>query len=782
MLSCLVIIVIISSTEGWSSAETVKKNSNCTTPTKNQQRENKNDEMGNNPSSHTQQQQQQHQQQQQQHSRASAPATPTGNHHHQQQQHQPTIIDSNLPPPTTTFIDGGYLFPLSNIYPSSPQDWLHPIVQQLILDRRLAPFYRGLEDWEPDWDRQTLAHTLQSITFSRVNSIKQIQKVERQESLEQPSTSTSVSKSASISKRFTKNLLLDHPSTQLSINQNHQNIDPQSAINLSHNVRQQIFEAVLNAQIRPNEIDQYIPQTVECPICFLYYPPNINLSRCCQQPICTECFTQIKRTDPTPQEIKSEPACCPYCVESNFGVTYEPPPLHKRTDWNSPASVSNSSTTTTDTLAVPVPTSLASSPPTNQDNISSQSAPNPSGMMNLEVGRTMMSDETESPKMKRRQTTSHTSKEVVTTDSIQVDWQSKLDAIKAVVQRRANRRIIFRQEGDRLIPVGITSSRDPNGSAFLAAFEQHSQHESASNPSTISRRGLSSLISGNHHSPTPSSHPTTTSTSTGSGSGGTVRRQRTTGGENSNNNYGVDLEELMIMEAMRLSLVEEEDRKKKAVEEEEKFKKISEAINDACFLLKGTEQSASTSIQHSNTPATPTTPTPTRRLNAILSNPNTLSPVLITHQLSPSHHDHHDGGETHSPLTMNPNPLDDLRHQHQTIIDNHPLSDTDSSPVALVPSSAIPIHDSSDHHPLHSLIFSPINTTLAGSPTTTTPIDNPLLFTSDNHPPSSSNNPFIRNPSPPPPSDAHSTLSLSSALPSLSHPHHVSFFFPRLDS
>ncbi|KAH9454411.1 hypothetical protein MJO29_007339 [Puccinia striiformis f. sp. tritici] len=764
--------------------------------------------MGNNPSSHTQQQQQQHQQQQQQHSRASAPATPTGNHHHQQQQHQPTIIDSNLPPPTTTFIDGGYLFPLSNIYPSSPQDWLHPIVQQLILDRRLAPFYRGLEDWEPDWDRQTLAHTLQSITFSRVNSIKQIQKVERQESLEQPLTSTSVSKSASISKRFTKNLLLDHPSTQLSINQNHQNIDPQSAINLSHNVRQQIFEAVLNAQIRPNEIDQYIPQTVECPICFLYYPPNINLSRCCQQPICTECFTQIKRTDPTPQEIKSEPACCPYCVESNFGVTYEPPPLHKRTDWNSPASVSNSSTTTTDTLAVPVPTSLASSPPTNQDNISSQSAPNPSGMMNLEVGRTMMSDETESPKMKRRQTTSHTSKEVVTTDSIQVDWQSKLDAIKAVVQRRANRRIIFRQEGDRLIPVGITSSRDPNGSAFLAAFEQHSQHESASNPSTISRRGLSSLISGNHHSPTPSSHPTTTSTSTGSGSGGTVRRQRTTGGENSNNNYGVDLEELMIMEAMRLSLVEEEDRKKKAVEEEEKFKKISEAINDACCQPStstspnnprslgdvldspsqgGTEQSASTSIQHSNTPATPTTPTPTRRLNAILSNPNTLSPVLITHQLSPSHHDHHDGGETHSPLTMNPNPLDDLRHQHQTIIDNHPLSDTDSSPVALVPSSAIPIHDSSDHHPLHvdnqvssnispssspdpitdSLSTthqpsnpshsssSPINTTLAGSPTTTTPIDNPLLFTSDNHPPSSSNNPFIRNPSPPPPSDAH---------------------------
>ncbi|ORY01785.1 hypothetical protein K493DRAFT_298229 [Basidiobolus meristosporus CBS 931.73] len=58
---------------------------------------------------------------------------------------------------------------------------------------------------------------------------------------------------------------------------------------------------------------------IECPICFLYYPKNINYTRCCYQPICTECFVQMKRANAT------TPATCPYCVESNFGVVYEAP-------------------------------------------------------------------------------------------------------------------------------------------------------------------------------------------------------------------------------------------------------------------------------------------------------------------------------------------------------------------------------------------------------------------------------------------------------------------------
>lgn len=44
-------------------------------------------------------------------------------------------------------------------------------------------------------------------------------------------------------------------------------------------------------------------------------------------------------------------------------------------------------------------------------------------------------------------------------DQIRPDWEAKLTAVRAQAQRRANRRIIMRQVGDRLIPVGVTSGR-----------------------------------------------------------------------------------------------------------------------------------------------------------------------------------------------------------------------------------------------------------------------------------------------------------------------------------
>lgn len=57
--------------------------------------------------------------------------------------------------------------------------------------------------------------------------------------------------------------------------------------------------------------------------CFRYYPSNMVHTRCCDQPICTECFIQIKRAEPTPTHLESEPAACPFCMEPNFGCVYE---------------------------------------------------------------------------------------------------------------------------------------------------------------------------------------------------------------------------------------------------------------------------------------------------------------------------------------------------------------------------------------------------------------------------------------------------------------------------
>ena len=47
-------------------------------------------------------------------------------------------------------VDFGHLAP-QGIY-TGPRDWNQQIVTQLIIDRKLAPFYRPLEDYEDGWD------------------------------------------------------------------------------------------------------------------------------------------------------------------------------------------------------------------------------------------------------------------------------------------------------------------------------------------------------------------------------------------------------------------------------------------------------------------------------------------------------------------------------------------------------------------------------------------------------------------------------------------------------
>jgi hypothetical protein len=55
-------------------------------------------------------------------------------------------------------VDFGYLAPQGGIYPSAARDWNQAIVAQLIVHRKLSPFYRPLEDYGEDWgDEQILA-------------------------------------------------------------------------------------------------------------------------------------------------------------------------------------------------------------------------------------------------------------------------------------------------------------------------------------------------------------------------------------------------------------------------------------------------------------------------------------------------------------------------------------------------------------------------------------------------------------------------------------------------
>ncbi|KAI1787908.1 hypothetical protein LXA43DRAFT_975080 [Ganoderma leucocontextum] len=293
-------------------------------------------------------------------------------------------------------VDFGYLTP-QGIY-TGPRDWNQAIVTQLIVERKLAPFYRPLEEYEDP----------ASSSFAKGHA-------KRPSAVKEPAR------------------------------------NPEAAIYRG---------------------------AMECPICFLYYPPNINHSRCCDQAICTECFVQIKRVDPTATHLVSEPAACPYCVQENFGIVYTPPPW--RTGMGSEGAVS-------------------------------------------------------SPR--RRKSFGHNDPEVVTVDHIHPDWEAKLAAVRAAVQRRANRRIIMRQVGDQLIPIGVTSGRV---------------------------HALPTTEEGGSETPE------------GNGDRGSRRARRRQQNQEINQLLGTmgiggqDLEELMVMEAMRLSLLEHEAQQRRQQEEEAK--------------------------------------------------------------------------------------------------------------------------------------------------------------------------------------------------------------------
>ena len=47
-------------------------------------------------------------------------------------------------------VDFGYLTP-QGVY-SGSRDWKEDVVTQLIIDRKIAPFYRPLEDYDSSWD------------------------------------------------------------------------------------------------------------------------------------------------------------------------------------------------------------------------------------------------------------------------------------------------------------------------------------------------------------------------------------------------------------------------------------------------------------------------------------------------------------------------------------------------------------------------------------------------------------------------------------------------------
>lgn len=263
----------------------------------------------------------------------------------------------------------------------------------------------------------------------------------------------------------------------------------------------------------------------DCPICFLSYPPYLNRTRCCDQPICSECFVQIKRADPhlpehhpdgqardpnqgltaadSPEMLISEPSVCPYCQQPEFGVTYEPPPFRR-------GLASATCSTLASSTAMSSQSSLNSTPPP---------------MSPQQLGR------------RRTHSLSATAPNVITTDRVRPDWATKLAAARAHQARRA------------------AAATALHTAAFLVgANEQRSILRSG----RFGRRGT-----GSNGSSTPSAEQG------GSAIGGSDAAQPGEGASSGRNAAGrrrsrmEELEEMMFMEAVRLSLASEEERKRK---------------------------------------------------------------------------------------------------------------------------------------------------------------------------------------------------------------------------
>ncbi|QIW94912.1 hypothetical protein AMS68_000430 [Peltaster fructicola] len=419
-------------------------------------------------------------------------------------------------------IDGGYLVTLGTY--TGPEDFSKPVVRQLQIERRLAPFWKGLNDHSSTWTEHQLVAAVRGLPIPAADEIPpEAQSPVQSQNLSVPSFPNQPGPSEAI-------LSSSHPTSLTPI-------APLSSspffrgrsktlASLTGGAKTPLPDLTpqeINLPHDPNvnglPIEAYLyREPGECPICFLYYPPYLNKTRCCDQPICSECFVQIKRPEPHPPEheqpgeprrpeeeaelLVSEVASCPFCVAPEFGITYEPPPFRRGLVY--------------------------------------ANAPGTRAALSAASSQTSF----HSGERRRTISISASAPEVVTTDKVRPDWAKKLADARAHALRRS-----------------------------AAATALHNAAYVLGNQESLFRGGYGRRRRSIFVESTGSGSRTP-----GDGAGRTSSRR----------NRVDDLEDLMMMEAIRLSLAAEEERKRKEDKEKAKEdkKKAKEAKKEAKQLEK----------------------------------------------------------------------------------------------------------------------------------------------------------------------------------------------------
>ncbi|KKK16440.1 hypothetical protein P175DRAFT_0505594 [Aspergillus ochraceoroseus IBT 24754] len=493
-------------------------------------------------------------------------------------------------------VDGGYLV-TQGVY-TGTEDFNKPVVRQLMIERRLAPFWRGLNDFSDSWTEHQLMAAARGLPIPPPDEIppeleyKNPPKVtdETRETsaiqhLTVPIASRSPSYGSDASHSSTPALSLPSQTSPIASGTSSSPLFRSRAKTLAsltsrHNSQNDSLPKEIQLPRDPfvngQPIEAYLyKDAAECPICFLYYPPYLNRTRCCDQPICSECFVQIKRPDPHPPEhgeadsnapapageperpenqdgqLVSEPSACPFCVQPEFGVTYAPPPFRRGMAYASDPSGRP-------TLATPV------------SSTSSLSSAGPPA-----TGR------------RRATSLSATDPTVITTDRVRPDWAQKLANARAHAARRSAAATALHTAAYLMNSNGSGNDSRNFSLGRRGVMRRTGTQDSpgwGGSPALQALAFLTDRRAAGHEADSPEE---------GTGNLAPPR-------SSSRRNRMDDLEDMMVMEAIRLSLASEEERRKKEEKEirkeskkrEKEAKKVEKAARKAGLYSNNPSSSA----------------------------------------------------------------------------------------------------------------------------------------------------------------------------------------------
>ncbi|EPQ67095.1 BgtA-20845 [Blumeria graminis f. sp. tritici] len=470
-------------------------------------------------------------------------------------------------------VDGGYLVTMG-IY-TGIEDFNKVIVRKLIIERKMAPFWRGLNEISDAWTENQLIAACRGLPIPASDDVSQGKNTSdissntliAEKSSQEATAQKSLVLDSTLSDTFTIPSIIDtfpdavqksplfpsSPTLSSSLNRT----QPETLVPLT-NPSQNSFISDYGFQevYLPN--DPYIngkaievflySDTVDCPICFLSYPQYLNKTRCCDQPMCSECFVQIKRPEPHPPEhhdndlitqraavtdlelLVSEPACCPYCQQPDFGVTYEPPSFRRGL---------SSTNIAEDFLELGYDASTS---------------------LSFNSGSMLSPSHSPNPQKRRTYSLSADAQTVVTIDRIRPDWAIKLANARSHLARKSAAATALHTAAY------LMNNPGSDNRSFAFRSNRMGRGRSGDSPSA-SGNSMSAQRNDGNGITTAQDHKIQT------------QKEQQLSEAQARRNRVRDIEELMMVEAIRLSLATEEERKKNAEKEAAKeAKKIFKEV------------------------------------------------------------------------------------------------------------------------------------------------------------------------------------------------------------